>query len=164
MNGNIQLIAPELLFSFVEEQLACRRDASFTVTGNSMWPFICHGRDQVIVSACDSNQLCIGDIILFQTLSGKYILHRITALRPDAFETTGDGNCYRDGWFPRNCVRARVVKIIRKKKKIDCNSLLWKTVFFLWRKLFPFRRYLLDLLLYIGRYKGRIRAWRRKRK
>ncbi len=123
--------------------------AIFTVSGMSMWSLICHGRDQVIVTACDSAALHVGDIILFRTQLGNYMLHRITALRTDAFETTGDGNCFRDGWFPRECVRAKVVSIRRSGKTIDCSDWRWRVVFACWRVLFPVRKGLLRLLLRI---------------
>ncbi len=135
----------EVLIPMLEEG----QKAIFTVSGMSMWPLICHGRDQVIVTACDPAALHVGDIILFQTQLGNYMLHRITALRKDAFETTGDGNCFRDGWFPRECVRAKVVSIRRKGKTIDCSDRRWRFVFACWRVLFPVRKGLLRLLLRI---------------
>lgn len=155
-------LAPELLFAAVEEQLALGRRASFTVTGRSMWPFICHGRDQVVVAACDPASLRVGDIVLLQTPLGNYMLHRVTALRPDAFETTGDGNCFRDGWFPRDCVKARVESIRRAGRTIDCADPGWRLVFACWRALFPARRQLLRLLRRIGRCKARVRKWRKQ--
>ena len=154
-------LAPELLFAAVEEQLALGRKASFTVTGMSMWPFICHGRDQVIVASCDPNSLCVGDVILFQTPLGNYMLHRITALQPDSFETTGDGNCFRDGWFSRSCVRAKVETIIRDRRTIDCAAPSWRFVFTVWRILFPVRKPLLRLCRRLGALKARIRKWKK---
>lgn len=38
-------ISAKLLFSAISEQLAENRQAAFTVTGMSMWPFICQMRD-----------------------------------------------------------------------------------------------------------------------
>ncbi len=153
-------MAPELLFSAVSEELAAGRDASFTVTGMSMWPFICHGRDQVVVTACDPASLRVGDIVLIQTPLTNYMLHRITALRTDAFETTGDGNCFRDGWFPRSCVKARVKTITRGGRTIDCSALRWRFVFTVWRVLFPIRKPLLRLCRRLGALKARIRKWK----
>lgn len=150
-------ISADILFSAIKEQLGAGNKASFIVTGLSMWPFIGHARDQVIISACEPDSLKIGDIILFQTLSGKYLLHRVTALREDAFETTGDGNCFRDGWFPRECVIARVETIIRNGKKIQCRKWIWRFAFYIWRKLFPVRPILLRLMRYFARYKARLR-------
>lgn len=146
-------ISSEDLFSAIAELLAEQKQAVFTVTGMSMWPFICHGRDQVVVEACNSDMLKKGDIILWCTPSGKYLLHRITTLSENCFETTGDGNCFRDGIFPRSCIKARVVKIIRKEKTIDCSSPFWKIVFHIWMWFFPLRKWLLKLLRKISQLK-----------
>ena len=151
MGETIRHIAPEVLFSAIGEQLAAGRQAIFTVTGMSMWPFLCHGRDEVVIEACDPRSLKKGDILLLQTPPGTYLLHRVTALREDCFETTGDGLCRRDGWFPRSCVRARAVKLIRRGREIRCDAPGWKFVFRVWMGLFPIRRSLLWLLRRLGR-------------
>lgn len=50
-------ISSKALFTAMEALLAEDRQAVFTVTGMSMWPFLCHGRDQVIVKRCSPNNL-----------------------------------------------------------------------------------------------------------
>lgn len=135
-------ISSKVLFAAIEEQLAEGRQAAFTVTGMSMWPFLCHGRDQVIVEAVEPKEVRKGDIVLFRILEEKYILHRITKLMPNSFETTGDGNCFRDGSFPYSCIVARVSFLIRKGKKIDCSDWRWRFIFRMWMMLFPIRRWL----------------------
>lgn len=78
MEKEKRFISSEILFSAITEQLVEHRQAAFTVTGMSMWPFLCHGRDRVIVEACQPDMLRRGDIILLQTHLGNYLLHRIT--------------------------------------------------------------------------------------
>ncbi|MGN0204727.1 MAG: S24/S26 family peptidase [Coprococcus sp.] len=150
-------ISSEELFSAIGELLAENRQAVFTVTGMSMWPFLCHGRDQVVVEKCDVRQLKKGDIVLFQTPLGNYVLHRIIGLSKDRFESMGDGNWFEDGWFPMSCVRARVVKIIRKGKTIQCDNCRWRIVSEVWGLLYPIRSPILRMLTRIGRLKNRIR-------
>ena len=157
MNQEKRLISSKDLFSAIEELLAENRQAVFTVTGMSMWPFLCHGRDSVIVESCQNVKIKKGDIILFQTPLKNYVLHRITSLKDDRFETTGDGNCHRDGWYDCSCIKARVVKMVRKGKTIDCNHIFWKSLAFLWTILFPIRRVLLKLCLEIGKVKNKKR-------
>lgn len=138
-------ISANELFSAMEELLAQGRQAAFVVTGMSMWPLLCHGRDRVVVEQCDPAALGRGDIVLLQTPLGNYLLHRITKIRDDLIQTTGDGNCFRDGFFPRSCVRARVVKVVRKGTVISCNASGWKLVFSIWMILYPLRSPLLSL-------------------
>ena len=116
------------------------------------------GENDVYVSPSQIRKfgLKTGDIILFQKPEGKYILHRITKIEDDLFETTGDGNCFRDGFFSFSCVKAKVVCLIRKDKKIDCKSWIWKVVFQTWMLLFPIRKYLLKFLKNFSRMKQRL--------
>lgn len=147
---DIAQISANELFSAMEELLAQGRQAAFVVTGMSMWPLLCHGRDRVVVEGYDPNGLHKGDIVLLQTPQGNYLLHRITEIRGNQVQTTGDGNCFRDGFFPRACVKARVVQVVRRGKVIPCSAFRWRLVFALWMGLYPFRGTLLSLLRRIG--------------
>ena len=145
------------LFFAIEELLAEGRQAVFTVTGMSMWPFLCHGRDQVVIEACDPGKIKKGDVVLIRTILGNYLLHRVTRVEKDGFITTGDGNCFRDGKFPHSCLRAKAVFMIRKGKKIDCTSGKWKLIFRVWMELFPVRRFLLWGLRKISNIKNKLK-------
>ena len=148
-------MSPETLFNEIEKELMQGRKVKFTVTGMSMWPFICHARDQVIVESCVPEDLRVGDIILFRSPLTGYMLHRVTALRENEFETTGDGNCFRDGWFPDEFIKAKVISIIRKGKTIDCGRPWWRFLTFIWMAAFPIRGILLLTLKRIGHWKAR---------
>lgn len=148
-----RLISSSVLFAAIEEELQNRHQASFTITGMSMWPFLCHERDKVIITSCAAADLKKGDIVLLQTPLGNYLLHRVTGRKTGMFETTGDGNCFQDGWFPDACLQARVVSLIRKDKTIDCLAWQWKLIFRLWMCLFPMRKPLLILLKKIGKHR-----------
>ena len=127
---------------------------AFTISGYSMWPFLAQDRDKVILESVKTEELKVGDIILFQRPDNEYALHRITRIRQNYFESTGDGNCFRDGWFPMSCIKAKAITLIRKDKPMSCNSLFWKSVFYLWMKLYPIRRILLRTLKLISKIKN----------
>lgn len=156
METEKQWISSKVLFSAISEQLAVNRQAVFTVTGMSMWPFMCHGRDQVIVEKVDQDSLKIGDIVLFRTTEERYTLHRITRLEEDFFQTTGDGNLLRDRPMLYDSIIAKVDKVIRKGKTIDCSSRKWKILSRTWMLLFPIRKYLLKFLKNFSRTKQRL--------
>lgn len=149
-----RLIPPEELFPLMFSILEEKNQAAFTVTGMSMWPFLCHGRDKVIVEKCDVDKIQKGDVVLFQTHVGNYMMHRVTKVTKEEFETTGDGNCFRDGFFPKKNIRAKIVKMIRKDKTMDCSSLCWRTVFRFWMICFPIRRYLLMILRKVAKLRN----------
>lgn len=150
-----KMIPPEVLFAAISEQLACNRQAVFTVTGMSMWPFICHVRDQVIVEAVKQVDLRKGDIVLFQPTEGRFLLHRITWCSEKYFETTGDGNLFRDGRFEYGCIIAKVRSVIRKGRSIDCDEFLWRVLSNIWMCLFPIRKYMFRVWFSIRKYKDK---------
>lgn len=152
METEKRFISSEILFSAIAEQLAEHRRAAFTVTGMSMWPFLCHGRDQVVVESCQPDSLRRGDIVLLQTHLGNYLLHRITMITSDGFVTTGDGNYLRDGEFPFSCVMAKVTCLIRNGKRIVCSGWKWKFVSWLWMLLFPIRKGIFNAWFLIRKY------------
>lgn len=147
-----QWISSKILFTAISEQLAKDRRASFTITGMSMWPLLCHGRDQVIVEKVNAENLRKGDIILYRIADDRYILHRITRLKETCFQTTGDGNTFRDPWMPYDCVTARASGIVRNGRTIDCSRLRWKAVFRIWMLLFPVRKWMFAGWFHIRRY------------
>ena len=112
MQTEKKLVSSDILFTAISEQLAQNRQAAFTVTGMSMWPLLCHGRDQVIVEKTDKKNVKIGDIILYRVSEERYILHRITCLKKDYFQTT------------------------------DCSQLKWSILFRIWMLLFPVRKWI----------------------
>ena len=152
-----RLISSHELFDMIEEQLAENRQVVFAVTGMSMWPFICHGRDQVVLTKCSVNSLKRGDIVLWKTPLGEYILHRVTQILPDYIETTGDGNCFRDGLIHKTYIKARVKTIIRKDKSIECDCFYWKMIFKIWMLVIPIRKVLLIILCDISKIRDKVR-------
>ena len=145
-------ISANVLFPAIEELLAEGRQAAFTVTGMSMWPLLCHGRDQVVVEACQPDLLRRGDIILLQTQLGNYLLHRITKKTDSGVVTTGDGNCFRDGAFPFSRIRAKVVSLVRNGKVIKCSGWKWKVMSQIWMALFPVRKLMFAVWFRIRKY------------
>ena len=141
---NVTLLPPDDLFAAVFQMLQEGYDAEFTVTGNSMWPFLAHGRDCVTLRKADGFPLKKGDIVLLHTEHG-YLLHRITRLKNGMLQTTGDHNCYRDAFVPAGNVVGRVVCFTRKGKQISCSNSLYKLCSWLWQVLFPARPFLLRL-------------------
>jgi hypothetical protein len=66
----------------MEEILSSGGAVEITVTGNSMYPMLCHRKSQVRLTSPAALQ--IGDIPLYRRDNGAYILHRIV----------GAGNTY----------------------------------------------------------------------
>ena len=146
----LTFLPPDALFASVCQMLQEGYDAEFTVTGNSMWPFLAHGRDCVTLRKAEAASLKKGDIVLLQTQTG-YLLHRITRLKNGMLQTTGDFNCHRDEFVPAGNVLGRVVCFTRKGKRVSCSSLLYRLYSWLWQGLYPVRPCLLRLLFRLRR-------------
>lgn len=139
------LISPEELFEPMLSLLQEGYDAEFTVTGNSMWPFLRHKRDKVTIRREAATFLRKGDIVLLRTEQG-YLLHRITRRKGDMLQTTGDRNCYRDAYAETSCVLGKVVTFTRKGKVISCKDPLYRLIGWLWCAMYPVRPLILCLL------------------
>lgn len=137
----------------VRQMLEEGKDVDFTVTGNSMWPLLKHGRDRVVLTLCKPQDIRKGDVILFEALPSKFLLHRITKIKGSTFESTGDFNSFRDGYFPKECVIGKAVRIIRKDKSYDAESFLMLFYSALWRGLFFARKPLVRFLIWVLRHK-----------
>lgn len=150
MKSNSDFIISERdLFPEIEKVLKEGKSVRFTVSGNSMWPLIIHNRDSVLLTSCDKTYLKKGDIILFYAGQGHHMLHRITSIKPGGYITTGDGNLHRDGFIPIENVIAKVEKIYRKDKIINCNRWYWKFIFRLWMMMFPIRGFMQKIIISI---------------
>lgn len=154
MDNNEDFIVSQYhLMPLMEQMLEKGEKVRFRVSGNSMWPWIIHNRDSVLLIPCDVHNLKKGEIILFQTQMGNYVLHRITKVVPGGYVTTGDGNCHRDGFISCERVKAKASIIYRKEKRINCDSLPWKCVSAFWMKTFPVRRQMQHFIKIIWKLK-----------
>ena len=66
----------------LRELLAQGQSVSLTVTGESMSPFLRHGRDQIRLAAVTAPPQR-GDMVFFRRRNGQYIMHRVLRRMPD---------------------------------------------------------------------------------
>lgn len=154
MSTEKKYIPNEDFYPAVRQTLAEGTDVDLTVTGNSMWPLLKHGRDRVVLRKAESIKK--GDIVLFEALPSKYLLHRVTRVYEEDFETTGDFNTFRDGKFPEACVIGKAVRIIKKDRIYEVKSFFMRIYSSLWMMLFPLRKPLVRGLVWLSRVRGYI--------
>lgn len=153
----VRTVSVHDLFPVIGQLLEEGKTARIPVSGNSMWPFLCHGRDSVVLSACDPARLRRGDIVLLQTARGNYLLHRVVRVSERGYVTAGDGNLFEDGTFSAGQLCGVVVMLERKGRQIACTQRCYRLLSAIWMAAFPVRRPLLRLLLCIGRVKRALR-------
>lgn len=115
-------------------------EVTFTVTGNSMRPLLRHRRDKVCIVRPQGNPLQKYDIPLFVRKDGKYILHRIAAVKPDGYVIIGDNQWEKEYPVQHTQVVGVVKGIWRDGRYISCEDSCYLTYCRLWLISYPFRR------------------------
>lgn len=129
---------------FLEECLKLLSEGesvTLRASGDSMFPFIANGRDQVVLHRL--GRIAAGDIVLVRLHSKGYILHRIYQIEGERLALMGDSNLQAVEQCRKDEVLATVVRIIRNGRAIDCSSRPERFRATVWRLLLPVRRELL---------------------
>ena len=109
------------------------------ISGNSMSPFLVHGRDTVFLSAV-RRPLKVGDMVLYQRDSGHYILHRICGLEgDDRFTIVGDAQTVREPHVRQDQIFGLVVRVERKGKRQAPGTFWWEFFEKIWVRMIPLR-------------------------
>lgn len=132
-----RLVVPNnILLGQASELLAKGIEVILMTKGNSMLPFIRGEVDSVRMKKMDT--LSVGDVVLAEIAPGKYVLHRIILIDGDHVTLMGDGNLVGTELCLESSIVGTALEVIRPD---GTKKMLNKAV--LWRKLLPFRRYLL---------------------
>lgn len=113
---------------YMEKCLALLREGEtvpLPVQGNSMAPFLVHGRDTVFLSAL-TDLPKVGDIVLYRRAGNRYILHRVYARSGDLFTMLGDAHTLREAGVHPDQLLAVAVGACRKGREIGPGSLCWE--------------------------------------
>ncbi len=128
-----------LLFGEAREELLAGRQVTVRVLGQSMLPFFRSG-SQITLRPLRPGDLQRGNVVLGETDSGHFVVHRILEVAADRVTLLGDGNVAGTETMPRE----RIYGIV------DCGGLHLRLAR-LWMRMRPLRRYPLALLRRICR-------------
>lgn len=129
-------VANEVLLEEAAALMLEGREVTLTPLGSSMLPFIRGGKDAVRLRK--NPTVAVGDIILVR-LPGRYVLHRLIRKDGDRLTLMGDGNLAGTETCTKADVLGTVVAIERGSRVVKPGNGLW------WRRLKPFRRYILAI-------------------
>lgn len=138
------LVDNPMFFMEVRRMLSRKHSVTMRAKGNSMYPFILDGCDEVVLHR--STDIKAGDIVLAELLDSRYVLHRVYRVQGDRFVLMGDGNLQATEQCRKENIVGKVVQIIRGGCFVDCTSKAAYRKASLWRRLLPMRRYLLFVL------------------
>lgn len=135
------IVPNDLAFAEVGTLLAEGKAVTLRAKGNSMFPFIREGRDEIILEKC--TDIVPGDIVLAHLSNGRHVVHRIIRMEDEHITLMGDGNrCATESCLRKDII-GKVTCILREGKPTDCNSRRQRQLAKWWTSLLPIRRYLL---------------------
>ena len=111
---------------------------TLTVTGNSMAPFLLHGRDQIRFEKLTST-VRRGDMVFFQRCGGQYVMHRVLRVAGEGVYLIGDGQQQVESPIAPEQIFAVVTRVCRKGKWLGPRSLCWRFYAGPWLWLLPLR-------------------------
>ena len=139
MKDNRRIVDIYTYMPVVKEILSQGKETSVTITGNSMSPFLIHGRDEILISPPEGNWKK-GDMAFFVRDNGQYVMHRICKVdkNGDCF-FVGDAQQLIEGPIKENQIFGKITKVKRKGKWIGPEDFWWKFFAHIWVNIIPFR-------------------------
>ena len=152
MERHNRIMQPEIL---LEEYRQLLEDENITalplvISGNSMSPFLVHGRDTVYLSRLD-RPARKGDVLLYKRDSGAYILHRVYKADKDSYTMVGDAQTQLEQDIRPDQIIAIMTSVLRKGKLQKKGSFWWEFFEKLWIKIIPLRPMFTKIYTYITR-------------
>ena len=150
MERHQRVMQPEIL---LEEYRHLLNDENITalplvISGNSMSPFLVHGRDTVYLSRLD-RPAKRGDVLLYKRESGAYILHRVYKVEKDSYTMVGDAQTQLEQGIRKDQIIAIMTSALRKGKLQKKGSFWWEFFEKLWIRIIPLRPILTKIYTYI---------------
>lgn len=137
----VKTVSLAALYPIIEETLQNNDCFSLHVTGKSMAPFLVHMRDQAILAPLAGHAFRKGDILFYRRAGGQFVMHRVYAVEKDASLTLlGDAQWTTEPGIRPEQVLARVPKVIRKGKTINCERGFFRFLMTAWQLRIRFPR------------------------
>ena len=157
MIDNTKIVDIYTYMPVLQDLLSQGKEVSITITGNSMSPFLVHGRDKIMISPPDGVWKK-GDMAFFVRANGKYIMHRICRVEKngDCF-FIGDAQQYIEGPIAPEQIFGKITSVQRKGKWIGKEDFWWRFFERIWINIIPFRpfcRYVYAMLWRLKRLCG----------
>lgn len=121
------------------ELLAQGKEVSLVITGNSMSPFIVHGRDEILI-APPKGEWNKGDMAFFRRENGQYVMHRICKVdKSGDCYFIGDAQQFVEGPIKSEQIFGKIISVKRKGKWIGPGDFWWEFFEHIWLNMVPLR-------------------------
>lgn len=115
------------------------KEVSLLITGNSMSPFLIHGRDEIRISPPDG-QWKKGDMAFFRRKDGSYVMHRIVRVNAGGkCFLVGDGQVVIEGPIEPEQIFGKITAVKRKGQWIGPGNFWWEFFEHIWIHMIPVR-------------------------
>ena len=141
----MKLVNTQEYVSMLRELTEQGREVNMLISGNSMSPFLMHGRDSIRLKKPD-RKLRKGDMVFFQRKSGKFVMHRIIRVRKEGFYLLGDSqqSSEIEGPIEESQIFAMITSVCRKGRWIGPGNFWWEFFEHYWIGMILFRRFLIN--------------------
>ena len=137
-------IDTKIYLSFLKEMIEQNMDVSIVISGNSMSPFLVNQRDVIYLSKIN-RKLKKGDLVLYQRLSGQYVVHRSVKVKKSGYYLAGDNQIAIEGPILDKQIFGLVTKVKRKGKWIEAGNFWWEFFEHVWIWVLPWRMIILKI-------------------
>ena len=140
----------------IEDELSEHGNYATNTVGVSMKPLFKTHRDVVTLIPPD-REIKKYDILLYKTPDGRYVLHRVIAVKDGIYVIRGD-NTYVKEYVPREWVIAYAVAFNRKGKRHKTTDLSYKIYSRLWHFIYPVRLVFFKMRMLLSKIKRKIKG------
>ena len=121
------------------ELLEQGKEVSLVITGNSMLPFLVHGRDEILIAPADGSWKK-GDMAFYRRKNGQYVMHRICGVHKDgSYSLIGDGQFTVEHPIFSSQMFGKITAVKRKGKWIRPGNFWWEFFCKVWVCMVPVR-------------------------
>lgn len=153
MKTETKTIQPEILLEEYRRLLEDEQEIEalpLIISGNSMSPFLIHGRDTAFLSRL-TRPARRGDILLYQRKNGAYVLHRVHTVTPQGLTMVGDAQDILEPGIQPDQIIAIVTRVVRKGKELKSGSFWWDFFEKVWIRMVPIRSAIWGIYSAVGK-------------
>lgn len=136
--------------STFEEEIEKSGKIIYTNVGDSMMPFIKHGRDVLVISRAEG-RLKRYDVPLYKRDSGQHVLHRILKVRENDYVICGDNRWSKVYGITDRHIIGVLTGIIRDGREVPVNDRKYRIYVHLWCDFFPVRAFIIRIRQFMKR-------------
>lgn len=144
MEDKMKVVDTREYMSVFRELTEEGKEVSMVIAGNSMSPFLVHGRDSICFKKPE-RALRKGDMVFYERKNGQFVMHRICKIKNEKYYLVGDAQQNIEGPLKREQIFAIVTRVRRKGKWLKPGDFWWEFFSRVWIRVIPLRYVILRI-------------------